>query len=174
MFCRRALARLLCRWPWISGFHNRRGIPWLAERLRASQEVIFSVELGLETKINLKRLVNIRGVGIWIKLVWTTKFPFTDCCEDGSEYLRFIKVRSLLNRRAKFSWRKSLVVNRKLQSEFLRDLLTGTLIYCWFWFYFETEIGGYKYYFHSVSGTLIVYLLLSNSKGNISWHHGGK
>jgi hypothetical protein len=45
------------------------GISGFAERLRASQEGIFSVELGLETKINLKWLVNIWGVGIWIGLI---------------------------------------------------------------------------------------------------------
>jgi hypothetical protein len=43
----------LVSWWRISGF---------AERLRASQEGIFSVELGLETKINFKWLVNIYGV----------------------------------------------------------------------------------------------------------------
>jgi len=48
---------------------NRRGISSLAERLRASQEEILSVELGLEMKINFKWLVNIWGVGIWIGLI---------------------------------------------------------------------------------------------------------
>jgi hypothetical protein len=140
--CRQALVRLFFRWPWMLGFDNSRGISWSAERLKVSQEGIFSVGLGLEMKINLKRLVNIWVVGIWIKLIWPTKFPFTDCCEDGSEYSRFKNVGNLLNRRAKFSWLKSLVVNRKLWSEFLCDFFSGTSIYCWFWFHFKTEIRG--------------------------------
>jgi hypothetical protein len=58
MFCWRRWIWLLSRRQWSSGFHNRSGIPWLEERLTASQEGLFAMELGSKVKINFKCIVN--------------------------------------------------------------------------------------------------------------------